>query len=78
MMQNWRAFYTIAPTSSVISLKSVGYLPLDAGHKLNKHKTFGRRPGALLSVLCAFNIRPASKRYDLMSMSDQSRKINEL
>ena len=27
MLQNWNAFYTIVPTSSVIGLKSVEYLP---------------------------------------------------
>ena len=32
--------------------------PIDTGRKLNVHKTFRRRPGRLLSVLCAFNLRP--------------------
>ena len=31
--------------------------PLDTGNKLNVHKTFGRRPGCLLNVLCTFNLR---------------------
>ena len=59
MMQNWSAFYTIAPTSSIIGLKLVGYL-LDAGHKM-----FRRRPRPFLIVLCAFNLCPVSKRIDL-------------
>ena len=31
--------------------------PVDAGRKLNVHKTFRRRPGRLLNVLCTFNLR---------------------
>ena len=48
------------------SLKTLlsGYLcldiPLDTGRKLNVHKTFRRRPGHLLNVLCTFNLRPVS------------------
>ena len=38
-----------------------GYLPLGTGRKLNVHKTFGRRPGRLLNVLCTFNLRPVSR-----------------
>ena len=30
--------------------------PLDTGRKLNVHKTFRRRPGRLLNVLCMFNL----------------------
>ena len=35
--------------------------PLDTGRKLNAHKTFRRRPGRLLNVLCTFNLRPVSR-----------------
>ena len=31
--------------------------PVDTGRKLNVHKTFRRRPGRLLNVLCTFNLR---------------------
>ena len=31
--------------------------PLGRGRKLNAHKTFRRRPGRLLNVLCTFNLR---------------------
>ena len=31
---------------------------VDTGRKLNIHKTFRRRPGRLLNVLCTFNLRP--------------------
>ena len=37
-----------------------GYIPVDTRRKLNVHKTFRRRPGRLLNVLCTFNLRPAS------------------
>ena len=33
-------------------------VPVDTGRKLNVHKTFRRRPGRLLNVLCTFNLRP--------------------
>ena len=36
------------------------YLPVDTGRKLNVHKTFRRRPGRLLNVLCTFNLRLVS------------------
>ena len=34
--------------------------PVDTERKLNVHKTFRRRPGRLLNVLCTFNLRPVS------------------
>ena len=30
---------------------------------LNVHKTFRRRPGRLLNVLCTFNLRPVSTGF---------------
>ena len=36
--------------------------PVDTGRKLNVHKTFRRRPGRLLNVLCTFNLHPVSTR----------------
>ena len=36
------------------------YEPVDTGCKLNVHKTFRKRPGGLLNVLCTFNLRPLS------------------
>ena len=38
-------------------------IPIDTGRKLNAHKTFRRRPGRLLNVLCTFNLRPVSTGY---------------
>ena len=35
-------------------------IPVDTERKLNVHKTFRRRPGRLLNVLCTFNLRPVS------------------
>ena len=43
-------------------------LPVDTGRKLNVHKTFRRRPGRLLNVLCAFNLRPVSTVYGLSKL----------
>ena len=37
-----------------------GKLPVDTRRNLNVHKTFRRRPGRLLNVLCTFNLRPVS------------------
>ena len=34
--------------------------PVDTGCKLNVHRTFRRRPGRPLNVLCTFNLRPVS------------------
>ena len=36
------------------------YHPVDTGRKLNVQKTFRKRPGRLLNVLCTFNLRPVS------------------
>ena len=48
------------------SLKSINHrYPVDTGRKLNVHKTFRRRPRCLLNVLCTFNLRPVSTRYQL-------------
>ena len=33
-------------------------VPLDTGRTLNVPKTFRRRPGRLLNVLCTFSLRP--------------------
>ena len=49
------------------------YIPADTGRKLNVHKTFRRRPGRLLNVLCTFNLRPVSTsmalQYNCISTS---------
>ena len=37
--------------------------PIDTGRKLNVHKTFRRRPGRLLNVLCTLNLRPVSTGF---------------
>ena len=44
-------------TQTVIS----EFYSLDTGRKLNVHKTFRRRPGRFLNVLCTFNLRPVSR-----------------
>ena len=35
----------------------------DTGRKLNVHKTFGRRSGRLLNILCMFNLRLLSRGW---------------
>ena len=37
--------------------------PVETGRKSNLHKTFRRRPGRLLNVLCTFNLRPVSTGF---------------
>ena len=44
-------------------------IPADTGRKLNVHKTFRRRPGCLLNVLCTFNLRPVSTEMVACSSS---------
>ena len=44
-------------------------IPVDAGRKLNIHKTFRRRPGRLLNVLCTFKLRPVSTGILLQVLS---------
>ena len=41
-------------------ISSASRYPVDTDRKLNVHKTFRRRPGSLLKVLCTFNLRPVS------------------
>ena len=36
------------------------FVPVDTGRKLSVYKTFRRRPGRLLNVLCTFSLRPVS------------------
>ena len=50
-------------------------MPLDTGRKLNVHKTFGRRPGRLLNVLCTFNLRPVPRGILLQQSFDSSYRI---
>ena len=42
------------------TLMTYSNIPVDTGCKLNVHKTFRRRSGRLLYVLCTFNLRPVS------------------
>ena len=57
--------------------------PLETGRNLNVHKTFRRRPGRLLKVLCAFKLRPVSRGYRTGKIYQQSyvkylEEINEI
>ena len=53
---------------SVMMQASLLISPVDTGRKLNVHKTFKRRHGYLLSVLCTFNLRPVSTGSDLLDL----------
>ena len=46
--------------------------PVDTGRKLNVHKTFGRRLGRLLNVLCRFNLRPVSTGLGYILLNGRS------
>ena len=52
--------------------------PVDTGRKLNVHKTFRRRPGRLLNVLCTFNLRPVSTGLDFLLTSVQNCKSDTI
>ena len=43
--------------------------PVDTGQKLNVRKTFRRRLGRLLKVLCMFSLRPVSTGYATSTMN---------
>ena len=45
--------------------------PVDTGHELNVHKTFRRRPGRLLNVLCTFSLRRVSTGRILRLIFDE-------
>ena len=42
------------------TLDNMHSLTVDTRRRLNLHKTFRRRPGRLLNVLCTFSLRPVS------------------
>ena len=48
------------PHGRYLIKSAIETFPVDTGRKLNAHKTFGRRLGRLLNVLCKFNLRPVS------------------
>ena len=53
--------YTGSPKYTVNNhLINDALYPIDTGRKLNVHKTFRRRLGRLLNVLCTFSLRPVS------------------
>ena len=39
------------------------FFPVDTGRELNVHKTFRRRRGRLVNVLCTFSLCPLSKGF---------------
>ena len=47
------------------------HIPVDTGRKLDVHKTFRRRPGRLLNLLCTFNLRPVSTGILVLRQTDK-------
>ena len=56
-------FFVFKNLNRLIPLSAV--VLVDTGRKLNVHKTFRRRTGHLLNVLCTSNLRPVSTGVDL-------------
>ena len=50
----------------------VSDLRVDTRRKLNVHKTFRRRPGRLLDVLCTFSLLPVSTGQSLFTFGTVS------
>ena len=48
--------------------------PVDIVRKLNVQKTFCRRPGRLLNVLCTFNLRPVSTGKSIYKVGNEDIK----
>ena len=48
--------------------------PIDTGRKLNVHKTFRRRPGRLLNVLCTFSLRPVSTGNEVRNFLNKAKQ----
>ena len=48
--------------------------PVDTGRKLNVHKTFRRRPGRLLNVLCTFNLRPVCTGNEVRNFLNKTKQ----
>ena len=51
---------SIALFTNIIGITFRALISIDTGRKLNVHKTFRRRPGRLLNVLCTFSLRSVS------------------
>ena len=63
-----REFFTLyfdADARNIMQCTSSSF-PVDTGRKLNVHKTFRRRPGRLLNVLCTFNLRLVPTGFTLL------------
>ena len=50
--------------------------PLGTGRKLNVHKTFRRRLGGLLNVLCTFNLRPVSRGQHIVGPNEMDQCVS--
>ena len=65
--------------SIYFSLQSVSIQhTLGTGRKLNVHKTFKRRPGRLLNVLCTFSLHPVSRVLSCLNFSRFPCLLNQI
>ena len=69
-----REYYSLVLSTLTRMISDRSSHPVDTGCKLNVHKTFRRRPGRLLNVLCTFNLRPMSTGQ-LKSMKNDSKRV---
>ena len=60
--------------ASFLRNKKKRFSPVDTGRTLNVHKTFRRRTGRLLNVLCTFNLRPVPTALLHFKSSFRSKK----
>ena len=63
----WEKFF---PEKYIIA----NIIPAHTGRKFNVAKTFRRRPGRFLNVLCTFDLRPVSTGYRLISIRRNNSK----
>ena len=80
IIQGFCSFYStkqlvaeLATFNRVRHLRLARYYPLGTGRKLNVHKTFRRRPGRLLNVLCTFHLRSVSRGYTQIRIRNPSK-----
>ena len=58
---SWKSIIVLTFPIKDLNNKNFDWYPLDTVCKLNLHKTFRRRQGHLLNVLCLFHLRPVSR-----------------
>ena len=62
-LKSWKVYIFISIFHKMSLISLCNGFPVDTGRKLNIHKTFRRRPGRLLNVLCTSNLGPVSTGF---------------